>query len=98
LAAIGRGTPEQIIATAMVLFLIFLPFFGFRALGDAMGIKTLFRLFFVERRVFERLETRAEIFVSGFNISLRVFFYSIDRNVRLALPDYKLHQRPSTRF
>jgi hypothetical protein len=59
LAAIGGGTPTQIIATAMVLFLIFLPFFGLLALGDVMGIKTLFRLFFVERRAFERLETPA---------------------------------------
>jgi hypothetical protein len=58
LAAIGGGTPEQIIATAMVLFLIFLPFFGLLALGD-VGIKTLLRLFFVERRAFERLETPA---------------------------------------
>ena len=59
LAAIGGGTLEQIIATAMVLFLIFLPFFGMLALGDVMGMKTLFRLFFVERRALERLETPA---------------------------------------
>jgi hypothetical protein len=59
LAVIGGGTPEQIIATAMVLFLIFLPFFGLLALGDVMGIKTLFRLYFVERRAFERSETPA---------------------------------------
>jgi hypothetical protein len=39
----------------MVLFLIFLPFFGLLALGDVMGMKTLFRLFFVERRALERL-------------------------------------------
>jgi hypothetical protein len=59
LAAIGGGTSEQIIATAMVLFLIFLPFFGLLALGDVMGMKTLFRLYFVERRALERLETPA---------------------------------------
>ena len=51
LAAIGGETLEQIIATAMVLFLIVSPFFGLLALGAVMGIKTLFRLFFVERRV-----------------------------------------------
>jgi hypothetical protein len=60
LAAIGGGTPEQIIATAMVLFLIFLPFFGLLALGDVMGRKTLFRLFFVERRPFELLDPPAQ--------------------------------------
>ena len=59
LAAIGGETLEQIIATAMVLFLIVSPFFGLLALGAVMGIKTLFRLFFVERRAFERLGTPA---------------------------------------
>jgi hypothetical protein len=60
LAAIAGGTPEQVIATAIVLFLIFLPFFGLLALGDVMGMKALFRLFFVERRTFGLLDPPAE--------------------------------------
>lgn len=50
---VGGGTPEQMIATAVIMFLIFLPLFAFGALGEVMQDKALFRTFFVERLEFE---------------------------------------------
>lgn len=47
------GTPEQAIATLVIMFLIFIPLFAFGALGEVMGDKALFRTFFVERLEFE---------------------------------------------
>jgi hypothetical protein len=43
---IGGGTWSQIIATSFILFLVLIPFFAFRALGDVVGQKILLRLFF----------------------------------------------------
>ena len=43
---IGGGTWNQIIATSFILFLVLIPFFAFRALGDVVGQKILLRLFF----------------------------------------------------
>jgi lauroyl/myristoyl acyltransferase len=37
------------IATILIIFLILIPYFAFRSLGDIVGDKTLVRLFF-ERR------------------------------------------------
>lgn len=53
MAEVGGGTPEQMIATAVIMFLIFLPLFAFGALGEVMQEKALFRTFFVERTEFE---------------------------------------------
>ncbi|HZT20641.1 MAG TPA: hypothetical protein VFA23_14625 [Dongiaceae bacterium] len=47
---IGGGTPDQLIATLVILFLVFLPMSAFSALGEVIGEKALLRLFFVERR------------------------------------------------
>jgi len=46
---IGGGTWNQIIATSLILFLVLIPFFAFRALGDVVGQKILLRLFFEPR-------------------------------------------------
>jgi hypothetical protein len=45
----GGGTFNQIIATIFIMFLILIPYFAFRSLGDIVGDKILVRLFF-ERR------------------------------------------------
>lgn len=55
-ADFGAGTTEQIIATGMVVFLVFLPLFAFGALAEVMGEKALFRVFFVERTRFEAIK------------------------------------------
>jgi hypothetical protein len=48
---VAGGTLPQILATVLVTFLILVPYFAFRALGEIVGDKTLVRLFF-ERRHF----------------------------------------------
>jgi hypothetical protein len=53
MAEVGGGTTEEMIATAIIMFLIFLPLFAYRALGEVMGDKALFRALFVERLKFE---------------------------------------------
>jgi hypothetical protein len=53
LAEIGGGTIEQAIASAVIVFLVFLPMFAFGALGEVMGDKALFHTFFVKRLEFE---------------------------------------------
>ena len=52
-AEIGGGTPEQLIATTLIVFLVFLPMFAFRTLGEVMGEGALARAFFVERMEFQ---------------------------------------------
>jgi hypothetical protein len=49
ISGIAGGTFHQIVATVLILFLILIPYFAFRSLGDIIGDKTLVRLFF-ERR------------------------------------------------
>jgi hypothetical protein len=46
---VGGGTLEQQIATSIVLLLIFMPYFAFRALGEVVGVQGLVRLFFQHR-------------------------------------------------
>jgi hypothetical protein len=46
LAEIGGGTLNQLIATSLVGFLILVPFFAFRTLGEAVGEHNLVRAFF----------------------------------------------------
>ncbi len=53
MAEVGGGTTEEMIATAIVMFLIFLPLFAYEALGEAIGDKALFRTLFVRRLEFE---------------------------------------------
>jgi hypothetical protein len=49
MAEVGGGTTEQMIATAIILFLVLIPFFGYLALREALGDGTLFRILFEER-------------------------------------------------
>jgi hypothetical protein len=54
IAEIGGGTLHQLIATAIVMLLILIPFFAFRSLGEVVGENNLFRLFFEPRRQIEK--------------------------------------------
>jgi hypothetical protein len=49
--AVGGGTPQQLGASLLLLFLIFFPYFAFRSLSAVMGKGVLVRLFFVEPRM-----------------------------------------------
>lgn len=49
MAEVGGGTTEEMIATAIIMFLILLPLFGYRALSEALGDRALFRILFEER-------------------------------------------------
>lgn len=49
LAEMGGGTPSQMLATVFVMFLILVPFFAFRVLGEAVGEGNLIRVFFRSR-------------------------------------------------
>ena len=49
IAGIGGGTLEQLIATSIVVLLILIPFFAFRALGEVVGEQNLVRVFFYQR-------------------------------------------------
>ena len=53
MADVGGGTSDEIIATAIVMFLIFLPLFAYDALSEAIGDKALFRTLFVRRLEFK---------------------------------------------
>jgi len=50
IAQVGGGTPHQAIATAILMLLILVPFFAFRSLGEVVGERVLFRLFFEPRQ------------------------------------------------
>jgi len=50
LAKIGGGTRDQMIATTIIMLLILIPFFMFRALSEVVGEGTMARLFFEPRR------------------------------------------------
>jgi hypothetical protein len=56
IAGIGGGTPEQLVAALVIVFFIFFPYFAIRSLGEVMGEKALFRLFFVERQAFRAVK------------------------------------------
>jgi hypothetical protein len=47
---IGGGTISQLIASSFIGFLLLMPFFAFRAIGDVVGDRILVRLFFEPRR------------------------------------------------
>lgn len=49
LSHVAGGTPEQMVATSLILFLVFVPFFAFGALSDTIRDNGLYRTFFVER-------------------------------------------------
>jgi hypothetical protein len=50
LAEFGGGTLDQLIATSFIGFLILIPFFAFRTLGEVVGERNLVRVFFQPRR------------------------------------------------
>jgi hypothetical protein len=56
LSELAGGTRDQVIATAIVMLLILIPFFILRVLGEVVGERTLARLFFEPRRVVRREE------------------------------------------
>jgi hypothetical protein len=45
---LAAAKPEQVVATLVIMFLVFLPLFAFGALSEVMGEKALFRTFFVK--------------------------------------------------
>ncbi len=49
-SAIGGGNSTEFVATLVLLFLIFFPYFGYRALGEVLGERMLLSLFFVRGR------------------------------------------------
>jgi len=49
LAEMGGGSLDQLFATSIVGFLILVPFFAFRVLGEAVGQRNLVRVFFQPR-------------------------------------------------
>ena len=53
MAAVGGGTTEQMIASAVVMFLILLPLFAYRALSAVLGDGALLRILFEQRPDFE---------------------------------------------
>ena len=54
LTAVEGGTPMQLMATLAVVFMIFLPYFALTSLGEVMGNRALFRVFFVRRDSWKR--------------------------------------------
>jgi hypothetical protein len=50
IAEVGGGTPDQVIATSIVVLLIFIPFFAFRSLGEVVGERNLVTVFLRPRR------------------------------------------------
>jgi len=48
LSKIERGTWFQIAATCVLLWVILLPYFGFRQIGERLGEATLHRMLFIE--------------------------------------------------
>jgi hypothetical protein len=49
LAEFGGGTLAQLTASSIVVLLILIPFFAFRALGEVVGERNLVRVFFLQR-------------------------------------------------
>jgi len=54
ISAIGGGTLDQLIATTVIGLLVLIPFFAFRSLGERLGERNLFRLFFGDRSKAQR--------------------------------------------
>jgi hypothetical protein len=50
----GGGTTDQLIATSFVVFLMLIPFFAFRTLGEAVGERNLVQVFFRRRHVVQK--------------------------------------------
>jgi hypothetical protein len=50
IARLGGGTLEQMVATLVIVFLLFFRYFAFRSLAEVLGEGVLSRLFFIDRR------------------------------------------------
>jgi hypothetical protein len=50
LAGLAGGTLWQVLATSVIMLLILIPWFAFRAVGEVIGDETLVRLFFEPRQ------------------------------------------------
>jgi len=50
LADLAGGTLWQVIATSVIMLLVLIPWFAFRALGEVIGDETLVRLYFERRQ------------------------------------------------
>lgn len=55
LSEFGGGTLDQLLATSIIGLLILIPFFALRELGNIIGGRTLFRLFFEPRNKPDRV-------------------------------------------
>jgi hypothetical protein len=53
-AGLGGGTIQQMVATSVVMLLILIPFFAFRALGEVVGAQNLVRVFLLPRTNVQR--------------------------------------------
>jgi hypothetical protein len=54
MADFGGGTMDQLVATSFIGFLMLMPFFAFRALGEIVGERNLVQVFFRYRHVAQR--------------------------------------------
>jgi hypothetical protein len=54
MADFGGGTMDQLIATSFIGFLMLMPFFAFRALGEVVGERNLVQVFFRYRHAVQR--------------------------------------------
>ena len=55
---VGGGTTEEMVATTIIMFLIFLPLFAYRTLSEVLGDKVLYRILFEERIAFRVAQQR----------------------------------------
>jgi hypothetical protein len=56
ISSVGGGTLQQLIATSFVIFLVLVPFFAFRSLGEVVGRQNLVRVFLHSRTSGETAE------------------------------------------
>jgi len=56
ISSVGGGTLQQLIATSFVIFLVLVPFFAFRSLGEVVGEQNLVRVFLHSRTSGETAE------------------------------------------
>jgi len=60
MADFGGGTMDQLVATSFIGFLMLIPFFAFRVLGELVGERNLVQVFFRCRHTVQRSATRID--------------------------------------
>jgi len=55
-SGVGGGTLQQLVATSFIIFLVLVPFFAFRSLGEVVGEQNLVRVFLHSRTSSETTE------------------------------------------